>query len=65
MLQLPIFAAGGRITAQSLMLDLCMLPVRVLGAALGILIFKKMNQKAFEWAVKILAAAASVKLLIG
>ena len=64
-IKVPIFAAGGRITAQSLLLDLCMLPVLVLGAALGILIFKKMNQKVFELAVKILAAAASVKLLIG
>ena len=62
-IKVPIFVAGGRITVQSLALDLCMLPVLVLGAALGILIFKKMNQKAFELAVKILAAAASIKLL--
>ena len=64
-IKVPIFVAGGRITAQSLLLDLCMLPVLVLGAALGILIFKKMNQKVFELAMKILAAAASVKLLVG
>jgi len=64
-IKVPIFAWGGRITAQSLLLDLCMLPVLVLGAALGIVIFKKMNQKAFELVVKILAAAASIKLLFG
>ena len=64
-IKVPIFALDGRITAQSLALDICMLPVLVLGAALGILIFKKMNQKAFELAVKILAAAASIKLLFG
>ena len=64
-IKVPIFALDGRITAQSLALDLCMLPVLVLGAALGILIFKKMNQKVFELAVKILAAAASIKLLVG
>ena len=40
-----------------------MLPVLVAGAALGILIYKKMNQRVFETAVKLLAAAASIKLL--
>ena len=64
-IKVPVFALEGRITAQSLLLDLCMLPVLVLGAALGILIFKKMNQKVFELVVKILAAAASIKLLVG
>ena len=64
-IKVPIFALEGRITAQSLLLDLCMLPALVLGAALGIVIFKKMNQKVFELAVKLLAAAASIKLLIG
>ena len=64
-IKVPVFALEGRITAQSLLLDLCMLPALVLGAALGILIFKKMNQKVFELVVKILAAAASIKLLIG
>ena len=64
-IKVPVFALEGRITAQSLLLDLCMLPVLVLGAALGILIFKKMNQKVFELVVKLLAAAASIKLLVG
>jgi hypothetical protein len=64
-IKVPIFAAEGRITARSLVLDLCMLPVLILGAALGIVIFNKMNQKVFELAVKLLAAAASIKLLIG
>lgn len=64
-IKVPIFAAEGRITGRSLLLDLCMLPVLIAGAALGILIFKKMNQKAFELVVTLLAAAASVKLIIG
>jgi len=64
-IKVPVFALEGRITAQSLLLDLCMLPVLVAGAALGILIFKRMNQKAFELVVKVLAAAASIKLLFG
>lgn len=64
-IKVPVFALEGRITGQSLLLDLCMFPVLILGAALGILIFKKMNQRVFEAAVKILAAAASIKLLWG
>ena len=64
-IKVPVFAFEGRITAQSLLLDALMIPVLVLGAALGILLFKRMNQKAFELVVKILAAAAAVKLLVG
>ena len=62
---MPIFAFEGRITAQSLLLDALMIPVLIVGAVLGILLFKRMNQKAFELVVKILAAAAAVKLLVG
>ena len=64
-IKVPVFAFEGRITAQSLLLDALMIPVLVLGAAIGILLFKRMNQKAFELVVKVLAAAAAVKLLIG
>ena len=64
-IKVPVFALEGRITAQSLLLDALMIPVLVLGAALGILIFKRLNQKSFELIVKLLAAAAAVKLLFG
>ena len=62
-IKLPVFVLEGRITVQSALLDVMMLPILIAGAALGILIFKKMNQHVFETAVKVLAAAASIKLL--
>jgi len=64
-IKLPIFVCEGRITGASAALDLLMLPVLVAGAALGILIFRKMNQRVFETVVKLLACAAAVKLLLG
>ena len=64
-IKVPVFALEGRITGESLLLDLCMIPVLLTGAVLGMMIFKKLNQSVFEAAVKLLAAAAAVKMLFG
>ena len=64
-IKVPVFALEGRITVESLLLDLCMIPVLLTGAVLGMMIFKKLNQTVFEAAVKLLAAAAAVKMLFG
>ena len=64
-IKVPVFALEGRITGESLLLDLCMIPVLLTGAVLGMMIFKKLNQTVFEAAVKLLAAAAAVKMLFG
>ena len=64
-IKVPVFALEGRITVESLLLDLCMIPALLTGAVLGMMIFKKLNQTVFEAAVKLLAAAAAVKMLFG
>ena len=64
-IKVPVFALEGRITGESLLLDLCMIPALLTGAVLGMMIFKKLNQTVFEAAVKLLAAAAAVKMLFG
>ena len=64
-IKVPVFALEGRITVESLLLDLCMIPALLTGAMLGMMIFKKLNQTVFEAAVKLLAAAAAVKMLFG
>jgi uncharacterized membrane protein YfcA len=50
-------------TAESVKLNLIMLPAIALGAALGILLLKRIPQKLFTTAVQLLAAAAALKLL--
>jgi uncharacterized membrane protein YfcA len=50
-------------TAESVRLDLMMIPLIAGGAAAGILVLKRIPQKAFTAVVQILAAAAAIKLL--
>ncbi len=64
-LKLPIFAFEGRVTLESVKLDLCMLPCIILGGFLGIVLLRKMPQKIFETVIQILVVAASVRLLMG
>ena len=61
--KVPIFMYEGRITAASVRADLAMIPLLLVGAAIGIWMLKKMPQKLFEKVVLVLAAAAAVKLL--
>ena len=62
-LKLPVFILEGRIILESLYIDLCMLPMIVLGAFLGILIARKMSQQSFELVVQILIVISAAKLL--
>ena len=62
-LKLPVFILEGRIVLESLYIDLCMLPMIVLGAFLGILIARKMSQQSFELVVQILIVISAAKLL--
>ena len=64
-IKLPIFAVEGRVTMNSIKLDLCMIPLIVLGGVLGIVLLKKMPQKLFENIVLVLVVVAAVKLLVG
>lgn len=61
--KVPFSASLELRTAESLRLDLMMLPFIASGAAAGILVLKRIPQKAFTIIVQVLAAAAAIKLL--
>lgn len=63
-IKLPIFYFEGRITMQSFMADMGMIPFLLLGAYLGIVLLRKLPQKVFENAVLFLSAIAAVRLLL-
>ncbi|MBR2364365.1 MAG: sulfite exporter TauE/SafE family protein [Lentisphaeria bacterium] len=63
-IKLPIFWSEGRITKESFLADMGMIPFLFLGAFLGIVLLKKLPQKVFEKAVLFLSALAAIKLLI-
>jgi hypothetical protein len=62
-LKVPFSARLELMTAESLKLDLLMLPFVAGGAAAGILVLKRMPQRAFNIVMQILAAAAAIKIL--
>ena len=62
-IKVPIFAMEGRVTLESIKLDLLMLPIIIIGAAVGILLLKKMPQKLFNDIVMGLAVLGALKLL--
>jgi len=62
-LKVPFSAGLALMTAQSVKLDILMLPFIAAGAIAGILVLNRIPQKAFNIVVQILAAAAAVKLL--
>ncbi len=62
-LKVPFSANLELMTAESVKLDLIMLPFIAAGAAVGILVLKRIPQKTFIAVVQILAAAAAIKFL--
>jgi len=62
-LKVPFSANLDLMTAESVKLDLMMLPFIAAGAVAGIFFLKRIPQKAFTAIVQILAAVAAVKLL--
>ena len=62
-IKVPFGANLELITAETVKLDLIMLPVIAVGAVTGILILKYIPQKTFRVVVQILAATAAIKLL--
>lgn len=64
-IKLPIFALEGRVTWESVKLDLCMLPFLIFGGFLGIVLLKKLPQKIFEAIIQFLVLIASLRLLWG
>lgn len=63
-LKVPFSAKLDLMTAESIKLNLMMLPFIAVGAVIGIFFLKKIPQKAFTAIVQILAAAAAVKLIL-
>lgn len=60
------FAVGlGLITPETLLLDLALLPAVILGAAVGWLVARKMNQAAFEWIITTLTIVGALYLIFG
>jgi uncharacterized membrane protein YfcA len=62
-LKVPFSANLELMTAESVKLNLMMLPFIAIGAVVGIFLLKRIPQKAFNVIVQILAAAAAIKLL--
>jgi len=61
-LKVPFQANLELMTIESVKLNLAMLPFIAAGAIIGILVLKKIPQKAFKIVVQLLAAAAAIKL---
>jgi uncharacterized membrane protein YfcA len=62
-LKVPFSAHLDLVTAESVLLNLMMLPFIAAGAVIGIFFLKRIPQQAFTAIVQILAAAAAIKLL--
>jgi hypothetical protein len=62
-LKVPFSANLNLVTAESVKLNLMMLPFIAAGALLGILVLKRIPQKAFTMIVQTLAALAAIRLL--
>ena len=64
LVKIPQFAAQGRITGDTLMLDLWLAPAVMLGALVGRRLFEKVPQKAFERIILGLAVVATITLFL-
>jgi hypothetical protein len=62
-LKVPFSANLDLMTAESVKLNLMVLPFIAIGAVAGIFLLKRIPQKAFNIIVQVLAAAAAIKLL--
>ena len=62
---MPVFAFEGRVTVESVWLDIFMLPFLIAGGVLGIVLLKKLPQKIFENIIQILVVIAAIRLLMG
>ena len=63
-IKLPIFCLEGRISWESVKLDLPMIPVLVLGAAAGIWFVKVVPQKKFDTIIQVLVVISAVWLIV-
>ncbi|MGO1768689.1 MAG: sulfite exporter TauE/SafE family protein [Microbacterium sp.] len=64
LVKLPFSIGLGVLTADSLLVDLVLLPTVLIGAGLGWLLVRRMNQRVFTLAVTVLTVVGAVYLLI-
>jgi len=64
-LKVPFSANLNLMTAETVTLNLMMIPAIAVGAVVGILFLKRIPQKVFNAVVQVLAVAAAIKLLAG
>ena len=64
LIKVPVIASIGLITTDSLRVGLFMSPLMVAGALVGIVIFRRIDQRRFVAAVLVLSTIAAVWLLI-
>jgi hypothetical protein len=64
-LKIPLFIWDGRITAESIKIDIIIFPLIVVGAVTGIFILKRIPQKWFNIVIQILVLTAAIKLIFG
>lgn len=62
--KLPVSIGLGLVTPASLRLDLLMVPAMLLGAVLGVLLVRRIDQRQFELAALAFGALAAVALLV-
>ena len=63
-LKVPFSANLSLMTAESVKLDVMMLPAIAAGALIGVFILKRIPQRVFNAVVQILAALAALRLLL-
>jgi uncharacterized membrane protein YfcA len=64
LVKLPVYTWLGIVTAGSLTLNGCLVPAILVGAVLGILLLPRIPQRLFNWLIIILAAAASIRMML-
>jgi len=64
LIKVPVVAAYGLITAETLTFNALMAPLIVVGALAGPFVLKAVPQRGFEWVVFALAVAGALRLLL-
>jgi uncharacterized membrane protein YfcA len=65
LIKLPLSWSLGLISRQSLMLNLTLIPMVVLGMLAGRLVIGKLSQGLFDWLLLIISLLASIRMILG
>ena len=64
LVKVPIIGGLGFITVESLVLDLWLSPLIVLGALIGVFIFRRMNEQVFTYIALALSGLVAIWLVV-